>query len=357
MGHRWLFAGLNSHGIVPSTAKDVRRYTQISESSHDEGTAFVCWSQVVMVFEGRLVAKGISASTIEVAEGHTFGTPFGDHNGIIGSLDTDGRLLLVEDREISPLKLSLVSQEDSPRVAAVAISGNGRIALALNQMPQAGRIHIHEFSDLHHLGAWYTNPSDPQHQPAEQHSISGQLKQLTANSTIFICLTDTGEVYTWGDGRYQALGRSINQPADTPAIQPGLVETLGGIKVTKISANGWSIAALSEDKAVYLFSSSTPGNEHAFRMTKDAQAEEMGLVDIPDAAGEPRDFDDVAVGDGHVLVLCTSGAVFAAGDNRNGQLGLEGYVEHVGEWTEVMPYGCSAIVAGPKSSLIRMAAS
>lgn len=278
---------------------------------------------------------------------------FGDHNGIVGALDEDGRLLLVElsSSEISTLRLRLISTDLSPRLSAVTIAGNDRVAVCLHQEPDAGHTQVLEFLNIAHCTAWYKQVAQEVVQPCSQHKIPGRLKQLTSNVAIFICLMQSGDVYTWGDSRYKSLGRSISVEDSTSAEQPGLVDSLGGIKVVKVSADGWNFAALSEDKAVYLFNASAPGKKP---ILSDAQTGEMVLVDVQDASGIPHDFDDVAVGSGHVLLLSADSRVFVAGDNRNGQLGLAS-VEHAHEWTEVYQR-CSAIGAGSKFSLLKAVA-
>lgn len=47
------------------------------------------------------------------------------------------------------------------------------------------------------------------------------------------------------------------------------------------------------------------------------------------------DVADVAVGEGHVVVLTTTGEVFGIGSNGSGQLGLGEGVEGVDEWTRI----------------------
>lgn len=49
---------------------------------------------------------------------------------------------------------------------------------------------------------------------------------------------------------------------------------------------------------------------------------------------EEYDVADVGVGEGHVVVLTTTGEVFGIGSNGSGQLGL-GEVEGVEEWTRI----------------------
>ncbi|PNS16862.1 hypothetical protein CAC42_4826 [Sphaceloma murrayae] len=367
MGDKWHFAGLNANGIIQSGAlhagqPDVRRFTPIpaltSTPDEDVDVLFACFSQVVFRAGDRLVIRGFRAGSIDSVPASTITSIVGDHNGIIGALDCDGRVYLADLESIRdasvPLTLTLATNDDSPRLAKVSVAGNFRVAVTFKPAPAASTIHIEEFRDLSSFRRWYADPSNPSHYPAKHHHIPGRVQQLISNTSIFICLTTSGQVFTWGDPRYRGLGRATNGPADKLADQPGLLETLDGIKITKVSAGGHMFAALSEDKAVYIWTASTPGSPNVLAIHRGLGAGQMALVTISDERGEPRDFEDVAVGNGHVLLMDTDGKVWAAGDNGNGQLGLgteRGYYE---EWMEIVGVGCSSVRAGSKSSVVRV---
>ncbi|KAH0034587.1 RCC1/BLIP-II protein, partial [Aureobasidium melanogenum] len=178
--------------------------------------------------------------------------------------------------------------------------------------------------------------------------------QLVANVTGFVCLTQEGNVYTWGDARHSSLGRSVTE---TEAKSPGLVESLAGIQIKKIASDGWMTAALSEDGAVYLFGTGTPGTQHLLSCLDGLDPTGAALVEI-EQNKEPLDFLDIAVGDGHVVLLTQDGHVYAAGDNRNGQLGLgQKASSYIKDWREVIIPGgrrCGAVYAGPKSSFFQI---
>jgi len=63
---------------------------------------------------------------------------------------------------------------------------------------------------------------------------------------------------------------------------------------------------------------------------------------LEDLSGSPTPVDiegldvlDVAVGDGHILVLSTGRQLFVVGAGGNGQLGLGPGIKELGDWKEV----------------------
>lgn len=161
--------------------------------------------------------------------------------------------------------------------------------------------------------------------------IPGRPKQLIANTATFMLLMEDGKVFTWGDARYQSLGRSIspNASADKPAI----VDGLDGMRVVKIASGGWMGAALSDDGALYCWGEAhVSGSDAAVKALK---VGEVSLVEMPVEPGqEPMDIVDMAVGNNHIAVVAENGHLFVVGDNRNGQLGLDDRAAFEEEWQE-----------------------
>jgi hypothetical protein len=181
--------------------------------------------------------------------------------------------------------------------------------------------------------------------------IPGQPAQLLANVGSFILLFKHGEVYTFGDARYQSLGRSVSGDGATPPGKPGIVEALAGLKITKIASGGWMSLAISEDGALYLWGTMLP-NSHGII---DALASnEVSLVELPtDHGAEPLDIIDAALGDNHVAILTHDRRVFAVGDNSHGQLGLGSRGAFFGKWQEVSGLSeITSVFCGPKCTLL-----
>lgn len=285
-------------------------------------------------------------------------TGFGDHNGLLGILSRKGGVAFTEENQIEAHTATTdsLSDEEAPGIAYSAVAGNGHVSVVLTSA-NSPRSSILEFKSFDGFRQWFDDEVNDLHGPTFSHSVPGRIAQLVANVTGFVCLTQDGNVYTWGDARHSSLGRGVTE---TEANSPGLVDSLAGIQIKKIASDGWMTAALSADGAVYLFGTGTPGTQHSLSCLDGLISTEAALVDIEEK-GEPLDFLDVAVGDGHVLLLAEDGRVFAAGDNRNGQLGLgQKALTYIKDWREViMPdqRRCIAVFAGPKSSFFQFAES
>lgn len=276
---------------------------------------------------------------------------FGDHNGMLGALDKENRLYLLQDTsELHPAFKPGVS----PWITHVAVAGNGSFAASIHKEGSDHFTEVAEFSSYVEFEEWYTAPPEEAVNFGKRHRVPGRPHQLVASATAFICLTEAGEVYTWGDSRHRSLARSTLSPG-SKAEEPGLVEALGGIKIVKISAGSWMIAALSEDGAVYLWGIGTPGKNTCIKTLRDVDSSEVALVDIWDNEKEdPLDIVDVAVGDGHVVVVVESGRIFGIGENGNGQLGLGDGRCFMEDWVETaMDAGqrWTAVHAGAKCTL------
>jgi len=282
---------------------------------------------------------------------------FGDHNGLVGALDDDGQVYLIAS---DTTELVLSSKLHSPKVMHIAVTGNGRLAAAVCQAAQASTPysnHVAEFASIRHFKQWLT--FEPAHNHDEKHHIvPGRVVQLVANATTFAYLNDNGEVYTWGDARHRSLGRTLMGQEAAGADEPGLVEALGGIRIARISAGGWITTALSDDGVAYAWGMSTPGKQERLPCLRDIDTAEVALLEILSSDGqssEPEDVQDIAVGDGHIVLLTSKGEIFTTGDNTNGQLGIGQDSEFREGWEVVRitpQLGITAVRAGPRCTFI-----
>ena len=365
MAHSVLYAsGFNAFGQLSSDSdKDLAEPTKLVtfQDNDDIKLLFAGWSETTFYQYGRGKRTGSilrlgSTKITQEAPLPDLVSGFGDHNGLLGVLSRKGGVAFTEENQVEAHTATAdsLSDDETPGIAYLAVAGNGHVAVILTSA-SSPRTSILEFKSFDKFREWFDNEVNDLHGPSFSHAVPGRVIQLVANVTGFVCLTRDGNVYTWGDARYSSLGRSV---AETEAKSPGLVEALAGIQIKKIASDGWMTAALSEDGAVYLFGTGTPGTEHSLSCLDELNPLEAALVEIEEE-GEPLDFLDVAVGDGHVLLLAQNGRVFVAGDNRNGQLGLgqkaSGYIK---DWREVITPGqhrCVAVFAGPKSSFFQIA--
>ncbi|KUJ18274.1 RCC1/BLIP-II protein [Mollisia scopiformis] len=171
--------------------------------------------------------------------------------------------------------------------------------------------------------------------------------QVVANQCTFTLLTSDGQVWTWGDGRYEAcLGREISD--ERPAATPCTVEDLSDVPngpIRKISSGGYVTAALTNGNDLYVWGG-RPGQS---KLLEDLTGAPMPL----DLEGE--DVLDVAVGVNHMLILTTERKLFVVGEGSNGQLGLD--EKEVPTWKQVIlplkdSQRIASVHAGYKNSLV-----
>ena len=360
-GYKIVAAGLNAHSqIQDNEGKDICSFTPIIDGGQESGAArilFSGWSCTVLAQNTKVSGTGFQrfSQTLELQVADSLIDGFGDHNGMIGSLDTAGNLYLTSDSG----ELVNQSTESSPKIGHIAIAGNGKLSLSFKQAPNGRLCHILQFETFDEFKTWFHDPSGVQIEPEKQHfMMQGRPIQLVANTGTFMALMEGGEVYTWGDPRYQSLGRRI---ADTPAHRPGLLGALGGLKIVKVAAGGWMGAALAEDQAAYVWGAGTPGANNTLRILREAEAGEVVLISIPSAkecAAEPLDIVGVGLGDNHIAVLAEDGRLFVAGDNKDGQLGLGKAEVWVDDWVEVPNADSSnmfrSVVCGPKATFVSL---
>ena len=258
-----------------------------------------------------------------------------------------------ENVQQSESTISILSTADSPTLSHVAIAGNGKTSIIMLQARGSRMIHILEFSSYANFKAWFSNPSGNTGSVSAwtHHMLPGRAKTLLSGTTCFLLLTDEGQVFSWGDGRWpQCLGRVPD--AENPADKPCLVAALGGVGIAKIDGVGWAFGALSQEGDLYLWGVDVPGTEEQMLgPLLGGSGEEVKLLE----GGDDQKFDDIAdytMGSGHLLVAPSKGrAVWGFGQIRNGQLGVEGAA--VKEWQKVLDVEhVDGLVSGSSSSFV-----
>lgn len=300
------------------------------------------WSTTTLLARDQLISRGHQSFAININAAQGLHSPFGDHNGLLGCLDAEGRVYyLTGSAEESSWSLDReIGDEERPFLSHVARAGSGRVAVTFKQAPNAKLTHVAEFASLEDFRRWHADPAGEGNYPAAHHMVGGRPKQLRANAANFVMLMEEGDMYTWGDPRFRTLARATTGKGSVPASQAGAVEALGGLKLTKVACgagHGWLCAALSEDGAVYIWGAALPGGEGEIKCLKQAGAGEVVLVELPaaDDNAEPEDVVDIGVGTNHIAVVTANGRLYVVGENRNGQLGLGSEQASFADWTEV----------------------
>ncbi|TKA74776.1 hypothetical protein B0A55_03865 [Friedmanniomyces simplex] len=297
-----LCAGLNAHSqLQEDTTDDIHKLRPIElPSDRREGVdvLFSGWSNTVLQSGNRIWSQGFQKldATITANENGIYThSAFGDHNGLLGLMSPSGDVTLVAPGpESGTSTLQPTSTDSSPQISHIALTGTDRIAITFRQAPNGRLCHVAEFENLEKFLSWYRDPSDAESYPDKHHMLPGRPKQLLGNMLSFLLLMEGGEVYSWGDARYQSLGRAVVGEGATAAGKPGVVEALGGLKIVKVATGGWLSAAVSEDHALYLWgAASEPGCEGSIKCLQEAGAGEVALVGLPaEAHSEPLDVVD-----------------------------------------------------------------
>ncbi|CAK4034687.1 Hypothetical predicted protein [Lecanosticta acicola] len=335
---RLLAAGFNAHRQLLPREGDVKSFQAVLETPPDNNVRilFAGWSSTVIVSEKTLFSLGHEQLEPSMNDRNKrLRSGFGDHEGMLGCLDDDGHLHLVCHKADSEKGPELVSQsdDDSPLLGNVCYSSSGRVALSFKQAPNSNLCHVAEFACLEIFQRWFADPSSLSNYPQCHYMLPGRPKQLLASTGTFILLMENGEVFTWGDGRYQSLGRPVTGDGAVSADKPGALEALGGLQITKVATGGWMNAALSKDGALYVWGTTSPEAAGGIECLGASDSGEVSLVEIPDSNGEPLDVLDVALGDNHIAVGVEGGRLFMVGDNQNGQLGLD-EKDFIADWRE-----------------------
>ena len=363
--HQLLAAGFNAQGQLSDHRNDDINafypvFTLPEGVPRSARVLFAGWSSTVFISGNRLVGLGHQTFDITFEAGltETLIDGFGDHNGMLGCVSTAGHLYLLSypESETEP-GLECLGTDSSPSIGHIALAGNNHVSISFRQAPRGNLCHILQFQNLSDFLAWFQDPSGTKLDAENQHfMMQGRPTQLLANTATFMLLMESGEVYTWGDPRHQSLGRSISGDNAVLADRPGIVNALEGLRIQKVACGGWMCAALSEDKALYIWGTGTPGTDKTIKILREAGAGEVVLVDLLHER-EPLDVLDIGVGDDHIVAVGEDSSerqLWVVGDNENGQLGLDSPEPWLDDWAEVESARGSTheVTCGPKSTFI-----
>ncbi|XP_053743900.1 regulator of chromosome condensation [Synchiropus splendidus] len=142
-------------------------------------------------------------------------------------------------------------------------------------------------------------------------SLSEKVVQVTAGGMHTVCLSETGNVYTFGCNDEGALGRDTTEMGSE--MSPGKVALDG--KVVQVSAGDSHTAALTDDGAVYIWGSFRDNNGVIGLL------EPMKTSALPLQLKVSEPVVKIASGNDHLVLLTVEGNLYTLGTAEQGQLG------------------------------------
>ncbi|XP_072284241.1 serine/threonine-protein kinase Nek9 isoform X3 [Pyxicephalus adspersus] len=177
-------------------------------------------------------------------------------------------------------------------------------------------------------------------QPKHVEKLQGKsVKQVSCGGDFTVCITDEGQVYSFGSDYYGCLG--VGQGQGSEVLEPILVDFFFNEPVEQVSCGDSHVMVLTRSKSVYSWGCGEYGR--------------LGL-DSEDDVSSPQKVEvqrglcivNVSCGSDGSFLLTQSGKVLACGSNEHNKLGLNqctaGIINHEQAYHEV-PYTTSLTLA------------
>lgn len=177
-------------------------------------------------------------------------------------------------------------------------------------------------------------------QPKHVEKLQGKsVKQVSCGGDFTVCITDEGQVYSFGSDYYGCLG--VGQAKGSEVLEPILVDFFLNEPVEQVSCGDSHVMVLTRSKSVYSWGCGEYGR--------------LGL-DSEDDVYSPQKVEvqrglcivNVSCGSDGSFLLTQSGKVLACGSNEHNKLGLNqctaGIINHEQAYYEV-PYTTSLTLA------------
>mmetsp|Transcript_29544 Transcript_29544/g.44482 ORF Transcript_29544/g.44482 Transcript_29544/m.44482 type:complete len:799 (-) Transcript_29544:62-2458(-) len=170
---------------------------------------------------------------------------------------------------------------------------------------------LYTWGDKENGVAGHGDTEGHQYTPKLLERLSGKkVVQLSACGFHTGCLTDQGECFTWGEGKFGRLGHG----AERNCHSPRLIETLLGKRPKQIACGGFHSAVVTEDGKMYTFGGGEHGQlGHGDKVNKVKPTLVQALDGIV--------LQQITCGWSHSVALTTNGEVFTWGNGDHGKLG------------------------------------
>ncbi|XP_012823574.1 serine/threonine-protein kinase Nek9 isoform X2 [Xenopus tropicalis] len=176
-------------------------------------------------------------------------------------------------------------------------------------------------------------------QPKHVEKLQGKsVQQVSCGSDFTVCISDEGQLYSFGSDYYGCLG--VNQSAGAEVLEPLLVDFFLNEPVEQVSCGDSHIIALTRSKCVYSWGCGEYG-----RLGLDSEDD----VYSPQKVEVQRDLCivNVCCGSDGSFLLTLTGKVLACGLNEHNKLGLNQYTAGIinHEAFQEVPYTTSLTLA------------
>ena len=140
------------------------------------------------------------------------------------------------------------------------------------------------------------------------------VREISCGALHTAVVTDSGLVYTWGDGRMGQLGHLQEGFSNQPV--PTLVSSLSGSSITHISCGQNHTVCIDDGGRVYSWGWAKYGQLGLGTRTNQRYPQM-----ISDEIFLTKNIQQVSCGDRHSVAVATNGEIFTFGSGEHGQLG------------------------------------
>jgi len=170
---------------------------------------------------------------------------------------------------------------------------------------------LYTWGDKENGVAGHGDTEGHQYTPKLLERLAGKkVVQLSACGFHTGCLTDNGEIYTWGEGKFGRLGHG----AERNCHSPRLVESFLGQRPRQIACGGFHSAVYTEDGKMFTFGGGEHGQlGHGDKVNKIRPT----LVEALDGVF----ISQITCGWSHSVALTSKGRVYTWGNGDHGKLG------------------------------------
>eukprot|EP00752_Nemacystus_decipiens_P017544 g15723.t1 len=195
-------------------------------------------------------------------------------------------------------------RDEGARVTQIACGSRHTVVLT-----DLGKVYT--WGDKENGVVGHTNADGHQYLPRMLDSLQAKtVKQVAACGFHTAALTDAGEIFTWGEGKFGRLGHGMERNQ----LVPRMVEALVGKRVGHVACGGFHSAAILESGELYTWGGGEHGQlGHGDKVNKTSPTLVEGLVAHP--------LVQITCGWSHTVGLTATGKVYTFGNGDHGKLG------------------------------------